>query len=52
MSTGNRSGRFLLVGIYVWMLVFFLVPFLIVAKDLAVDQRHGATALCPGGWRV
>ncbi len=34
MSTEkSRSGRFLLVGIpYAWMLVFFLVPFLIVAK--------------------
>jgi len=34
MSAEKRtSGRFLVIGIpYVWMLVFFLVPFLIVAK--------------------
>ncbi|NLH80821.1 MAG: ABC transporter permease subunit [Phyllobacteriaceae bacterium] len=29
----SRGGRFLLIGVpYLWMLVFFLVPFLIVAK--------------------
>ncbi len=34
MSTSKpRGGRFLLIGLpYAWMLVFFLVPFLIVAK--------------------